>query len=267
MSLDLSHIDEISRAIRGLCVCRVYLKEDAEIGDEILQVGVNDTDNPGLCMPGAQLFYGASSLSVRVVEPLSDPLFGDAGIAHSETMTAESPDGNPLHLTLATPLTEAYTVAKRAYVELVTKPAVCSSLKTIIRDFTEAEEQPEDKYFPGLFVTYEGTQMPSNTNASYNESLTFLVRYAICEQDGVDNRGLAIRGAEQLVNLLMEDNYLGGTVHESSVSEIVPCWSTKGKMINRGAFSTQESRRIIWVDIFMDASRVVVWDKISVVES
>ncbi|MHB8994551.1 MAG: hypothetical protein ACYC63_04800 [Armatimonadota bacterium] len=263
MALDLTHISEISKAIRGLCLGRVYLKADAAMTDTILQVGVNDEAYPGLCIPGAQSFHGATSLAVRVVQPRVAPLAGNAGIQYAEEMTAVAPDGNPLHLTLTAPLENTYTVARNAYVELVNRPAVSLGLKTVIRDFAEADEAPEDKYFPGIFVAWDGESLPSNAVGTYNETLDFMIRYGVVEQDGIDNRAVCVAGAEQLVNMLMEDNYLGGTAHESTVTGLTPSWSTRGKMMNRGGVFTQGERRVIWIDILLEASRVVVWDKIS----
>ena len=121
---------------------------------------------------------------------------------------------------------------------------------------------PEEKFLPGIFVTWQGTEYPSTQITAYSERMTFLIRYAILEEDGVDNRATLLTGLEQLTNLIAEDNYLGGTVHESNVLRVVPCWRQDSQ--RRGQVVNAEGRQILWADIVISTARTVGWDKVSV---
>ena len=260
MSLDIMHVNEISRAIRGLCLGRVYLKDDCDVNDTEIKVGTDGTGLGGLDIPGSQLFRN-NSLSARRVQPTATSVPGATGITHSEAVTLVEPTGGALHLTVSAGVDHAYTVARGAYIQLASPPAVCTTLQMIVKDFTEDMVAPEDRYLPGLFVTWMGSDYNATHVTAYGEMMTFLVRYAILEEDGVDNRAEIVNGTAQLVNLLAEDNYLGGTVHESSVGRVVPCWDPRSK--GRGQVLNSMGRQVIWTDVVVSARRTVAWDKVS----
>ena len=262
MALDLAHINDISRGLRGLCLGRVYLKEDCDTGDTTIKVGDDQSAAlGGLDIPGSQ-FFRNNSLAAVLVEPNADDVPGTAGIDHSESVTLAEPSGCPLHLTADAAVAAGYTVVAGAYIALADPPAVCDGLRIIVKDFTEDGVAPEEKFLPGIFVTWQGTEYPSTQITAYSERMTFLIRYAILEEDGVDNRATLLTGLEQLTNLIAEDNYLGGTVHESNVLRVVPCWRQDSQ--RRGQVVNAEGRQILWADIVISTARTVGWDKVSV---
>lgn len=260
MSLSLAHINDISKGIRGLCQGRVYLKEDCEAGDTTIPVGYDDGLSLGLDIPGSELFRN-NTLSAVIVEPSATAAPGAAGIDHSESVTLSEPTFNGMDVTATTGLQEDYTVAAGAYIRMATLPTVCTGLKIIQKDFLEDMVGPEDKYLPGVFVTWNGSKYDPQSIAAYNEHMTFLVRYVILEEPEVDNREVLISGLEQLINLLGEDNYLGGTAHESNITGASPCWDSRGA--RRGQVLNSIGRSVLWGDIYLDVKRTAPWDKVS----
>lgn len=261
MTLNLAHVNEISNGIRGICQGRVYLKSDCVAGSTDIVVGLDDGLSLGLDIPGSQLFRN-NSLSAVLVEPNGSDVPGAAGIDHSESVTLEEPTFCGMDLEATVGVSETYTVAAGAYIRLASLPSVCRGLRLIQKDFLEDMVGPEDKYLPGLFVTWNGTRYDPQSVAAYNEGMTFLVRYVILEEPDVDNRETLVSGLEQLVNLLGEDNYLGGTAHESNIVGVSPCWgSREGR---RGQVLNAAGRSVLWGDIIIDVKRTAPWDKVSV---
>jgi len=132
----------------------------------------------------------------------------------------------------------------------------------IVKDFTEDMVAPEEKYLPGIFVTWMGTGYNSTHITAYGERAQFLVRYALLEETDRDNRSVLVTGLEQLTNLIGEDNYLGGTVHESNVARVTPSWAPENQ--RRGLVLDAAGRQVIWGDIIVNVVRTVSWDKVSV---
>jgi len=236
----------------------VLLKEDYVAEALELPVGnVNEAD-PALTLPGSQLF-SRNTTSVVVVQPTAADTPG--GIEHQEAATIVEPIAIPAHLTLTEALENAYTTARGAYVRPATLPEVCSGLRVVVEDFTEGLQEPADDWFPGIFVTWEGTTWREGTNVAYEEWQDFLVRYAILAQSGLNNRQVLQVGLVQLVNLISEDNYLGATVNYSRVASATPYWSDRD--FRRGAFQTASGAHILFADIRVTCWRNSWWDKIT----
>jgi hypothetical protein len=268
MALSMFHVDEIGQGIRNLCQGRVLLKQDAAEDDTVIKVGrVAGSNGVGQDLYGTGMFRNYTT-AVEIVQPGVTNTPGD--IEYSETLTIVDPVGNPLHLTLAgdATLENAYTVARGAYVRPVTLPSVCTGLKMIIDNFLEGVVDPEEKFFPGVYVTWEGSQYTPVSNSAYTEDAQFLVRYAMLGGDGSDSQAAAITNVGQLLNLLRESNDLGGNVAQSSVVRILPCWTELARQhfrqINVDTFQKVANRRLFWVDMHIECSLTVTWDKVSV---
>jgi len=261
MSLSLAHVNAVSKAIRGLCLGRVYLKANMAAEATLIPVGQADADGAFGDLPGSQLFFN-TVLTGTLVQPAASSVPGASGIEHSEAVTLVQPAAGALHLSANAGVAHSYTTARGAYLQMSPQPSVCSGLEIIVKDFLEDTAEPEDRYFPGIFVTWMGTRYPPLSNQAYRESMTFLVRYAILEQTGRDNREALLDDVAVLVGLLAEDNYLGGTVNESNVSDIVSGWDPRSAYRGR-RFVSAKQRQILWVDVLLDVWRAVVWDKVS----
>ena len=267
MPLSMFHVEEICQGVRSLCAGRVLLKQDAAIGDNLLKVGREaNTDGVGQDLYGTGLFRNYTT-AVEIVQPGATNTPGD--IEYSEPLTIIDPVGNPLHLTLAADATlaNAYTVARGAYVRPATLPSVCGGLKMIVDNFLEGVVDPEEKFFPGVYVTWEGSQWDPVSNCADKEFAQILVRYAMLGENNVDSQNAVIANVRQLYNLLRESNDLGGNVAQSSVVRALPCWTELARQhfrqINVDTFQKVANRRLFWVDLHIEASLTVTWDKVS----
>ena len=258
--MDLFRANEINEGLRNLCLGRVLLKSDYVAATKTLPVGRQETSYAA-SLPGTGLFRRYTT-AVTVVEPGATDTPGD--IDHQEDATIADPVGRPLDLTTTAALTGAYTAAAGAYVRPKTLPAVCGTLRMIPNDFVEGATEPDDKFFPGVFVCWQGTEWAPLSQGEYNESLIFMVRYAMIGADAVNNRQALVNATAQLVNLIGESNDLGGNVDSAKVTRAVPFWSELGRNASRtNVRTTAQEHRILWSDIFVECWRGAAWDKVS----
>ena len=267
MSLSMFHVEQISQGLRNLCLGRVALKADVAKGDAVIKVGRETTSNEAeLC--GTGLFRNNTTI-LEIVQPGASNKPGD--IAYSEAVAVVEPTGNPLHLTLADDAVlqyGPYTVAAGAYVRMVTPPAVCGGLKMIVDNFLEGVVDPEEKFFPGVYVTWEGSHWDPFSSSSETEAAQFLVRYAMLGENNTDSQQAVINNVGQLFNLIREANDLGGNVAQSRIVRALPCWTELARQhfrtINVDTFQKIGNRRIFWVDMHVECSLTATWDKVSV---
>ena len=267
MSVQMFHVGRISQGIRNLCLGRVALKDDVAAGANILPVGREASANEA-AMYGTGLFRNYTT-SVEIVQPGATDTPGD--IEYSETVTIEEPVSNPLHLMLSgrQTLEYAYTVARGAYVRPATLPSVCGGLKMIVDNFLEGVVDPLERFFPGVYVTWEGSQWDPITNYADKEFGQWLVRYAMLGEDNADSQAAAICNVGQLNNLLREDVTLGGNVESSRVARALPCWTELARQhfrtISVDTFQkATNGERIFWVDLHIECWLTANWDKVSV---
>ena len=258
--MDLFRAEEINEGLRNLCLGRVLLKTDYVAAAKTLPVGRPETSYAAT-LPGTGLFRRYTT-AVTVVQPGATDTPSD--IEHQENATIVDPVGLPVDLTITAALAKAYTTAAGAYVRLKTVPTVCDTLRMIPDDFVEGATDPDDKFFPGVFVCWQGTEWPSLSQGAYNESLIFLVRYAMIGADATNNRKVLVSATADLVNLIGESNDLGGNVDKAKVTRAVPFWSELGRNTSRSNVRmTANGQRILWADIFVECERVAAWDKVS----
>jgi hypothetical protein len=254
------HVNETSDGLRNLCLGRVLLKTDYVVGAVTLPTGRAATASAA-AIPGTG-FFRRQATAVTVVQPGATDTPSD--IEHQEDATITDPVGGPLNLTIAAALTKAYTVARGAYVRLKTLPTVCGTLQMIAEDFVEGAMDPEDKLFPGVFVSWQGTEWESMSQGVYKEASIFLVRYGMIAKDETNNRQDLVTATGQLVNIISESNDLGGNVYFSKVTRAVPHWSDISRTPNRSNIrQTAAGHGLLWSDIFVECWRAAAWDKIS----
>lgn len=247
------------RGLRNLLLGRVLLKEDLSAGTSILPVGSEFSDNlVGANIPGACLFYNYSS-KATLVQPGSSDTPDD--IEHLEDVTLVSVAANDLHVTSDAPVTKDYTVERGAYLQLKTRPAVCSKLKFVERDFTDSLEVqfPDDKFPAAVVFQYNSERRP-HSSTTYEDLFYFVVRYGVIMAPTW--RDTLRQDIEDLAALISADPYLGGTCWYAEMTKPCQLNPTPGRNA-QGMVKTTHDHRVDWGDIYITAHRLAVVDKIS----
>ena len=263
MALDFQYGSGISKAIRDLLLCRVKLVGAASIGaEEVTIAGAEDRDYPG------NRFFLNYTTAATLVQPTSADT--PTGITHQENVTIDAAStytdnlvGTTIALTGA--ITKAYNTS--AYIRPATLPAACSGLKFIDNDFIPSLNfAPKDEWFPGAIVTRMGMVQEMTTAAGViTFRYHFRVYYCDILQEDRNNADTLWDAAEVLRDLIMEDNYLAGTVLESEVMDLLPWYSTE---ITQRGFNFVTATHLLpvgWMQFDIMAERKGAWAKHGVV--
>lgn len=261
-ALDYRLQTNLSKAIRGILLGgRVYLKDDMDIGDDVVPVG-RFTDGTLNELDGWRFFRNYTN-NCTLVQPgdTDDP--GD--IEHSEEVVIDEDTflaGQTKDILLTDEVENEYTVAAGAYIRPTTIPSICSQLKFIQSDFIPAQllDPVPDEWFPGVIVCFMGRVDSSFTN----EEIGFLYKYRIFFCDIVrtdrDNTAYLTEQGEILAGLLVEDNRLGGWVLDSDVIDLLP-WHQSVYAARGLKYFTIQNYEIGFSQIDLVANLPRLWEK------
>lgn len=268
MALNYQFGTTIQRAIRNLCLGRVLLQDDMDIGDDVVPVKWTYLDDSNV-LPGGMLFHNNTDSAVLVQPTAADV---PDGIEHQESVTIDTGDtysASDLHgdITLSDEVENEYTVARGAYIRMATLPSVSQGLKWIQSDFIPATLTGfgvPDNQLPGVVVVNRGSTGDSFTSQEIGFAYRFRIYYVDLLKDDRDNTGILFDNAEQLRDLLLEDNYLGGTCLCSDFAGMRPWhaseWGGRGMK-----FHSAMGVEIGWVEIDFEVQRPELWNKAPIV--
>lgn len=264
MALDYTFGSEISEAIRNLLLCRVKLQSAAAADDEYV------TLSSAAAIPSNRFFLNYTT-ACQLVQPSAADT--PAGITHQEAVTVdeaatydEDADGTKIYFDDG--ISNAYDTD--AYIRPVTIPDISSGLQFIDSDFiTSLNFAPNYDWFPGAIVTRMKMEHEWHTAAGTVQfKYHFRVYYCDLLRDDRNNADTLWDAGENLMQLIMEDNYLGGTVNWSEVVDMFPWYSSE--LAKRGArfFGTSpaHSVEVGWVQFDISCIRYAVWPKHSTTE-
>ena len=264
MSVNYQFNTEITNAFRNLVLGRVALKVDANAGDTTLIV--KNVRQDGTIIPGDELFMN-NTLLATMVQPTADDVPGSAGIEHSENVTISATTyATPTRtgdITLSAALTKDYDVSRGAYIRMRTLPSAVSTLNFIQNDFIPIMNMaPLDEWFPGVLVVNRGLlQTDDRGSVCYN--FVYGIRVYVCDtlSNAVDNASLLIAKAEVIRDLILEDNYIGGTAHQCEFERMLPWYSTDAAQTNSKFLTATHGLEVGWVQIDFTVSRSEIWNK------
>lgn len=255
--------------VRNLCLGRVLLKENAAATDTEIKVGTEfAAPDWGCSIIGSHLWYNNAlddgSGTAVIVQPAAADAPGD--IEHQETVAIDQTELGTknlhLHITDVGGLANAYTTARGAYVRLTTLPSVCSGLQVVQQDFTAELVEPQDKWFPAVYVLGRRSRRESLTNTQWIDTFDIIVRYGVIMDEGYRRQDLHDE-LEDLAWLFAEDFTLGGTCYLAFVPFPAQFPSVPGRITVGGSRDvlTAQNMRIDWGDVYIWAQRLAVTDK------
>jgi len=272
MAIDYGFGDDIQLALRNLFLCRIRLQGDLDVGETTVVVRGGVSADPNVGFDGHQFFHNNTS-AITIVEPSSAD--SPAGVEHSETATIHAntftlSTGSGFvgagNIIVTSGVANAYTVAAGAYVRPTTLRAVSQGLKFVQHDFIESYQfEVPDEWFPGVLVTCRKDTHDSHTNNEWMFGFVFDVYYCDLLQPDRNNSLLFMQKGRQLRDILMEDNYIGGTVQESGPGNITPWHSDSARTQGIQFRGTPSGREIGWSRFECWARRPDVWDKFPLV--
>jgi len=237
--LDMFDSAAITEAVRLLVQSRVKLTADCDASDAV-QVGSTELFRDGPGRPA----YPITGLSIPAT--LQDEESGPEAVTIAEISSLGT-------LQLASPCTGTYTVANAASIGLAQPRLALGSEAAVSEGRPEAIIDPATSALPAVAVFERKGEMSSDGgNRVYRQRRVIDVYYVrrrqAGEQTGVEQK----QAVQTLVNLLMEDMYLGGTCGN--------CW------VSGWDFEPQQQEGYDWAAL--DVSRVELtadawklWDK------
>lgn len=254
MPLDFTYGSAISQALRNTLLCRVKLYASAAIGATSLTVGVEDD------YPANRFFLNYTNACTIVQPTIADT---PSGILHQENVTIDPTntyDGGT-DIVLAAAITKAYNT--NAYIRPASLPSISSGLKFIDSDFIPSLNfAPKDEWFPGAIVSRMGMAQEMTTASG---TLTFKYHFRIyyCDKlrDDRNNADTLWDAAESLANLVLEDNYLAGTVLRSDVLDMLPWYSTEQAQRGFRFITATHGIEVGWVQFDVIAETKGRWTK------
>lgn len=254
MSLDFTYGSEISEALRNILLCRVKLNAAASVGATNITPGVSSV------YPANRFFLNYTN-ACTIVQPTTANT--PTGILHQENVTINPTttfDGG-LTIEFTSALTKSYDT--NAYIRPASIPSVCSGLKFIDNDFIPSLNfAPKDEWFPGVLVTRMGMAQEMTTAAG---TLTFKYHFRVyyCDKllDDRNNADTLWDAAETLSNLVLEDNYLAGTVLQSDVVDMLPWYSTEIAQRGYRFVTATHGIDVGWMQFDVVAMRKSGWTK------
>jgi len=168
----------MARGVRNLILGRVLLKANSAAASMDIDVGIEQADLFALMdIPGTYFFYN-NVTSCVVVEPTAADV--QEGIEYSETVDISSLSRGATNLPAPGGLINSYTTARGAYACLVDDdlPAYVGGLRVLEEDCTDLGlTEPDDHWFPAIYVSELDTQRTSHTNLTWIDSTRIVVRY------------------------------------------------------------------------------------------
>lgn len=264
MSVNYQFNTEIIHAFRNLVLGRVALKTDAKIGDTTLVV--KNVRQDGSVIAGDELFMNNTYLAM-MVQPTAADVPGSAGVEYSENViispTTYATPTRTGDIILTEALTHDYDVARGAYIRMRTLPSEISTLNFIQNDFIPIMNMaPLDEWFPGVLVVNRGLlQTDDRGSVCYN--FVYGIRVYVCDtlNNNIDNATLLIEKAEVIRDLILEDNYIGGTCHQCEFERMLPWYSTDVAQTNTKFLTATHELEVGWVQIDFTVSRSEIWNK------
>ena len=247
-----------NQGLRNLLLGRVLLKADSDSGTKNVFVGSEFTPPYDVCAcPGTLQWWSSGVWDATIVQPAAADIANE--IEHSEDVRVVGLEFNDMHVVLADVLSNEYTVARGAYLALRPAPTVTSGVRFIQPQFVEGwvMDAPEDHFFPCILVMSLRAPRKPLTNVLRIEEHMITVRYYTLMDDDYSHDGL-MDTADDLVEIISRDNYLGGTVAESHVADTV-FNQNPGRNSRGGGILTRSETLIDWVDIPIRASRYIAY--------
>jgi len=266
--------DLVQDALRNLFLCRIRLQGNLAIAGTEVVVRGGVSENPDVGFDGHQFFHNNTSSAILVEPSSADTPSGikhqEAATIHADTFTLLTGsgfigDGNIL---LTAGVANAYTVAAGAYIRPATLRPVSQGLKFVAYDFIESYQYGDDildEWFPGVLVTCRKETHAPFTNNEWEFGFIYDVYYCDLLHPDRNNSKLFMQKGRQLRDILMEDNYIGGTVARSGPGDIVPWHSDSARSRGVQFIGSPSGREIGWVRFEVWAKRPDVWDKFPLV--
>lgn len=252
---------------RNIILGRVLLKEDASTGDDVVVTRTERLDNT--IIPGDELFFDSlhatTAVDAILVEP-SDTNLPDS-IEHQEEVEIDPSTFDPAtrtgNIQLSAAITNDYTVANGAYIRLKTLPSTIADLKFIQNDFIPImNTAPLDEWFPGVLVVNRGLYQTDDAGSVIYD-FRYGIRVYVCDvlRADQDNTRLLIERAETVRDMILEDNYIGGTVHQCEFDRMLPWFSTDLAQTNKKFITMTHGLEVGWVQIDFTVRRNEIWNK------